>query len=37
VIYVHRLLKNPVQVPEYVLVSEDLYRNGGTAPSEPAM
>ena len=37
VIYVHRLLKNPVQVPEYVLVSEDLYRNGGTAPSDPAM
>ncbi|MGZ4331220.1 MAG: DUF2652 domain-containing protein [Solirubrobacteraceae bacterium] len=37
VIYVHRLLKNPVQVPEYLLVSEDLYRNGGTAPSEPAM
>jgi hypothetical protein len=37
VIYVHRLLKNPVQVPEYVLVSEDLYRTGGTASSEPAM
>jgi Protein of unknown function (DUF2652) len=37
VIYVHRLLKNPVQVPEYVLVSEELYRGGGTAPSEPAM
>jgi Protein of unknown function (DUF2652) len=37
VIYVHRLLKNAVQVPEYVLVSEELYRNGGTAPSEPAM
>ena len=37
VIYVHRLLKNPVAVPEYVLVSEELYRNGGTAPSEPAM
>jgi Protein of unknown function (DUF2652) len=34
VIYVHRLLKNPVQVPEYLLVSDDLYRN---APSEPAM
>src|SRR5215210_6995682 len=33
VIYVHRLLKNPVHVPEYVLVSEDLYRDGGT----PAM
>jgi hypothetical protein len=37
VIYVHRLLKNPVQVPEYVLVSEDLYRNSGTAPSEAPM
>ena len=37
VIYVHRLLKNAVQVPEYVLVSEELYRGDGTAPSEPAM
>ena len=37
VIYVHRLLKNPVQVPEYVLVTEELYRNDGTATSEPAM
>src|SRR3954468_11446699 len=37
VIYVHRLLKNPVEVPEYVLVSEDLYREGGTPPSEPTM
>src|SRR3954468_11700525 len=37
VIYVHRLLKNPVHVPEYVLVSEELYRNGSTAPTEPAM
>ena len=27
VIFVHRLLKNPVPVPEYVLLSEDLYRN----------
>jgi len=26
VIFVHRLLKNPVQVPEYVLLSEELYR-----------
>src|SRR3954454_10605195 len=34
VILVHRLLKNSVQVPEYVLVSEDLYRNGGSAVSE---
>ena len=31
VIFVHRLLKNPVQVPEYVLLSEDLYRSGGTS------
>jgi Protein of unknown function (DUF2652) len=37
VIYVHRLLKNPVPVPEYLLVSEDLYRHVGTASSEPAM
>ena len=29
VIYVHRLLKNAVQVPEYVLVSEELYSGGG--------
>lgn len=26
VIHVHRLLKNPVEVPEYVLFSEDFYR-----------
>jgi Protein of unknown function (DUF2652) len=31
VIFVHRLLKNPVPVPEYVLVSEDLYRSGYTS------
>jgi hypothetical protein len=37
VIYVHRLLKNPVQVPEYVLVSQELYDGGGSAPAEPAM
>lgn len=28
VILVHRLLKNSVQAPEYVLVSEELYRTG---------
>ena len=28
VIHVHRLLKNPVAAPEYVLLSEDLYRTG---------
>ena len=32
VIFVHRLLKNPVQAPEYVLVSEELYRSAGTHP-----
>ena len=26
VIHVHRMLKNPVEVPEYVLFSEDFYR-----------
>jgi class 3 adenylate cyclase len=34
VIFVHRLLKNPVQVPEYVLLSEDLYQSGGTSPPD---
>jgi hypothetical protein len=34
VIFVHRLLKNPVQVPEYVLLSEDLYRSGGMSPPD---
>ena len=29
VILVHRLLKNPVEVPEYVLLSEELYRTAG--------
>jgi hypothetical protein len=28
VILVHRLLKNPVGIPEYVLLSEELYRIG---------
>ena len=37
VIHVHRLLKNSVPVPEYVLVSEELYRGDGPAPSEPTM
>jgi hypothetical protein len=31
VILVHRLLKNPVRTPEYILFSEELYRTGGTA------
>ena len=34
VIFVHRLLKNPVHVPEYVLLSEDLYRSGSTFPTD---
>jgi hypothetical protein len=34
VIFVHRLLKNPVQVSEYVLLSEDLYRSGGMSPPD---
>ncbi|PWW24168.1 uncharacterized protein DUF2652 [Geodermatophilus normandii] len=33
VIHVHRLLKNTVDVPEYLLVSDDLFRAGGTAAS----
>jgi len=35
VILVHRLLKNPVPVPEYVLLTEDLYRSGGDSLSGP--
>src|SRR5690349_1659480 len=34
VIFVHRLLKNPVQVPEYVLLSEELYRSAGTSAAD---
>ncbi|MFW3171302.1 DUF2652 domain-containing protein [Geodermatophilus sp. CPCC 206100] len=37
VIYVHRLLKNPVEVPEYLLVSDELFRNGGTTSAELAI
>jgi hypothetical protein len=36
VILVHRLLKNPVEIPEYVLMSEDLYRAGENAVTIPA-
>ena len=36
VIYVHRLLKNPVPVPEYLLVSDEVFLNGGTASAELA-
>lgn len=35
VILVHRLLKNPVQIPEYVLLTEDLYRAGASAVTAP--
>jgi hypothetical protein len=35
VILVHRLLKNPVQAPEYVLFSEDLYRTSEAALPDP--
>ena len=34
VILVHRLLKNSVEAPEYVLISEELYRTGGAALSD---
>ena len=34
VIHVHRLLKNPVDAPEYVLFSEELYRTGEDALPE---
>ena len=34
VILVHRLLKNPLEAPEYVLFSEELYRTGDGALSE---
>jgi hypothetical protein len=36
VILVHRLLKNPVDVPEYVLLTEELYRTGPTTLTAPA-
>jgi len=36
VILVHRLLKNPVGIPEYVLLSEELYRTGEEALTAPA-
>jgi len=36
VIFVHRLLKNPVPVSEYVLLSEELYQRGRmSAPDHP--
>jgi hypothetical protein len=36
VILVHRLLKNPVEVPEYVLLSEELYHTANTPMPGPA-
>jgi class 3 adenylate cyclase len=35
VILVHRLLKNPIHAPEYVLFSEDLYRTSEAALPNP--
>ena len=37
VIHVHRLLKNSIDVPEYLLVSGDLHRSGGRVATELAM
>jgi hypothetical protein len=37
VIHVHRLLKNPVQVPEYLLVTDELLGDGPTAADAPVM
>jgi len=36
VIHVHRMLKNPVEVPEYVLFSEELYGTGETPLADSA-
>jgi len=36
VIHVHRLLKNPVPVPEYLLLSEELYQTAQTPMPGPA-
>jgi hypothetical protein len=35
VILVHRMLKNPVTVPEYLLLSEDLYNTSSTPLASP--
>src|SRR3954471_3718679 len=35
VIFVHRLLKNPVEVPEYVLFSEEFYGSGDASLLDP--
>lgn len=34
VIQVHRMLKNPVDIPEYVLLSEELYGSGGAVRAD---
>ena len=36
VILVHRMLKNPVDVPEYLLLSEELYHTASTPMPGPA-
>ena len=36
VIHVHRMLKNRVKVPEYLLLSEELYQTASTPMSSPA-
>ncbi len=36
VIHVHRMLENPVRVPEHVLLSEALHRSGGDDRPDPA-
>ncbi len=36
VIHVHRMLKNPVEVPEYLLLSEELYNTSSTPMPGPA-
>jgi hypothetical protein len=37
VIYVHRLLKNPVTLPEYLLVSDELFVSGGATAADLPM
>ena len=36
VILVHRMLKNPVEIPEYLLLSEELYQSASTPIPGPA-
>ena len=33
VIHVHRMLKNPLELPEYLLVTDELYRTAASAPA----